>query len=109
MISVKSILTTETDLHDRAGKVFVDIDFCHDGRADVREVEVAGLIAEARPARRHLPDDGHNCRCRIVTAAEVEDVEANASVRREYRVLPWNDGHRERQEAPGGGRCWRKL
>lgn len=83
-------------LDDGALEVVVDMHL-RDGRgADVRQVEVARLLAEARPARRDLAVDRD--RRTAVIVLEVEDVEPEPRVRREDRVLARDDRHRERQQ-----------
>lgn len=83
-------------LHNRRLEVVVDVHLRHNRSADVRQVEVAGLRAEARPARRVLPVD-RDRRARV-PAAQVKHVEADARVRREHRVLARDERHREREQ-----------
>lgn len=92
----------ESYLDDSSLQVRVDVDFSDHRGADVSQVEVARLIAEARPARRHLAIDRHDRRAvsvaRISVAREVENIKANTGIRREDGVLARDDRHRERKE-----------
>ena len=94
-------------LDDFARQVVRDRDLGHDVRLDVRQEERPRLRREARPARRALPRDReHLARRRApprAQRAQVERREADPRVRREHRVLPRDEAHRERDE-PALGR-----
>ncbi len=92
-------ITTYRD--DARLEVVVDLDLGDYRRADVREVEVARLLAQARPARRALPVDLHR---RRAVPAQVQHVEAHRGVRRQHRVLARDERHRERQRPARGRR-----
>ena len=83
-----------TYLNDARLEVVVDLDLGNGRRADIRQVEVARLLAQTRPTRRALPVDLGR---RRAVPAQVEYVKAHGRVRRQHRVLARDERHRERQ------------
>lgn len=95
-------------LSDNGGfEVVVNVDLRDLGGTYVGDIEVAGLGAEAGPARSALAGDGKGRglaggEAVSSTTGEVEDVDTEAGVSREDRILARDDGHAEGEQATRG-------